>query len=49
MSGWSLATLTQNDVIAPGLHRLTMRVDDAVAKGFHAPGRRRQAVRTSST
>ncbi len=38
MSGWSKATLTQNDVVGPGLNRLTLEVPAAVASGFHAPG-----------
>jgi anaerobic sulfite reductase subunit B len=38
MSGWSKATLTQNDVAGPGLHRLTLEVPAAVSADFHAPG-----------
>jgi len=38
MSGWSQATLTQNDVVGPGLHRLTLEVPHAVASRFHTPG-----------
>ncbi|MDP3152679.1 MAG: NAD-binding oxidoreductase [Archangium sp.] len=38
MSGWSKATLTQNDVVGPGLNRLTLEVPAAVASGFHVPG-----------
>jgi NAD(P)H-flavin reductase len=38
MPGWSKATLTQNDLAGPGLHRLTLEVPAAVASGFHAPG-----------
>lgn len=38
MSGWSKATLIQNDLAGPGLHRLTLEVSDAVASGFHVPG-----------
>lgn len=38
MSGWSSATVTQNEVVAPGLHRVSMKVADEVARGFHAPG-----------
>lgn len=38
MSGWSQATLTQNDVVGPGLHRLTLEVPLAVSSGFHTPG-----------
>ena len=37
-SGWSKATLTQNDLAGPGLHRLTLEVPAAVASGFHVPG-----------
>ena len=38
MPGWSKATLTQNDVVGPGLHRLALEVSPAVSSGFHAPG-----------
>jgi NAD(P)H-flavin reductase len=38
MPGWSRATLKQNDVVGPGLHRLALDVPTAVSKGFHAPG-----------
>lgn len=38
MSGWSRATLTQNDVVGPGLHRLTLEVPLTVAAGFHTAG-----------
>lgn len=38
MSGWSQATLTQNEVVGPGLHRLTLDVASKVARSFHAPG-----------
>lgn len=38
MSGWSTATLTQNDVVGPGLHRLKLDVASKVARSFHAPG-----------
>lgn len=38
MSGWSKATLTQNELAGPGLHRLTLEVTAAVASGFHVPG-----------
>lgn len=38
MPGWSRATLTHNDVVAPGLHRITLDVSTEVARGFQAPG-----------
>lgn len=38
MPGWSRATLTQNDVVGPGLHRLSLEVPAGVSSGFHAPG-----------
>ena len=38
MSGWSKATLTQNDLVGPGLHRLSLEVPASVSSGFHAPG-----------
>ena len=38
MPGWSSATLIQNDVVGPGLHRLTLDVAPQVARSFHAPG-----------
>ena len=38
MPGWSRATIKQNDVVGPGLHRLVLEVSSAVSKGFHAPG-----------
>lgn len=38
MPGWSRATLTQNDVVGPGLHRLSLEVPAAVSSKFHAPG-----------
>lgn len=38
MSGWSKAKLIQNDVVGPGLNRLTLEVPAALASGFHAPG-----------
>lgn len=38
MPGWSRATLTQNDVVGPGLHRLSLEVPAGVSAGFHAPG-----------
>ncbi|HEY1086056.1 MAG TPA: NAD-binding oxidoreductase [Archangium sp.] len=38
MSGWSTATLTQNDVVGPGLHRLKLDVASKVAHSFHVPG-----------
>jgi NAD(P)H-flavin reductase len=38
MSGWSTATLTQHDVVGPGLHRLVLDVAPKVALSFHAPG-----------
>ena len=38
MPGWSKATLTQNEVAGPGLHRLTLEVPPGVASVFHAPG-----------
>jgi len=36
--GWSRAALTGNTVVAPGLHRISLRVADDVARAFHAPG-----------
>ncbi len=38
MPGWSKATLTQNEVVGPALHRLALEVSPAVLSGFHAPG-----------
>ncbi len=38
MSGWTKATLIQNDVAGPGLHRMTLEVPVGVSSGFHAPG-----------
>ena len=38
MSGWSTATLTRNDVVGPGLHRLELDVATKVAHSFHVPG-----------
>ena len=38
MSGWSQATLSQNEVAGPGLHRLTLEVQVAVSSGFHTAG-----------
>ncbi len=38
MPGWSRATITHNDVVTPGLHRLTLSVTEEVAKAFQAPG-----------
>lgn len=38
MPGWSSATLIQNDVVGPGLHRLSLDVAPRVARSFHAPG-----------
>lgn len=38
MSGWSRATLIQNDLAGPGLHRMTLEVPVGVASGFHVPG-----------
>ena len=38
MPGWSKATLTQNDVVGPGLHRLSLEVPASVSSGFQVPG-----------
>ena len=47
MPGWSKATLTQNDVVGPGLHRLALEVPPALSSGFHVPGQYHR-VRTAS-
>lgn len=38
MSGWNKATLAQNNLVGPGLHRLSLEVPASVSSGFHAPG-----------
>lgn len=38
MSGWSQATLSKNEVVGPGLHRLMLEVALAVSSGFHTAG-----------
>jgi NAD(P)H-flavin reductase len=38
MSSWSKATLIHNQIIAPGLHQMALKVPPEVADAFHRPG-----------
>ena len=44
---WSKATLVENHVLSPGLHRVTLEVPRAISKAFHTAGQYHR-VRMSS-